>query len=204
MRRPVSELRLANRLVSLKTEGGDDEVDYISSEPGRARRGFCRCFDRRLFESGASAGQADHQGLQPDPAGFQPAGLEHHEGARLRRQTRLHPRHSRLPLDLVVLCRFRDRRDRRRDRRTDGLSEALSARRAAADHRLGLHARRPGDFRQGPQNQIAGRPQRQETRHRHGRLAISGCQNLCRRQRHRPRQGHHRGQRQFRGGARPA
>ena len=63
---------------------------------------------------------------------------------------------------------------------------------------------RPGDLRQGSGDQVAGRSQGQATRHRHGRLAIPGGQDLRQRQGHRPRQGHHRGQRQFRRRARAA
>ena len=56
---------------------------------------------------------------------------------------------------------------------------------------------RPRDLRQGPGDQVAGRSQGQATRDRHGRLAIPGRADLRQRQGHRPRQGHHRGQREL-------
>ena len=59
-------------------------------------------------------------------------------------------------------------------------------------------------FAKEPSDQVARRSQGQATGHRHGRLAISGGQDLCRCQRHRSRQGHHGRQRQFRRRARAA
>ena len=91
-----------------------------------------------------------------------------------------------------------------RDRRADDPAEVLPGRRPAADFRHRLHARRPGDLRQGPQDQLARRPQGQAARRRHGRIAVPGAQDLRQRQGPRARQGHHRRQRQFRGRPRAA
>ena len=126
----------------------------------------------------AGAAKADHQSLQPDPAGVQSAGLERHEGARPRREERLRARHQGLSVDLRLLRGLRHRRDRCADRRTDDPAEALSGGRAASHHRHRLHAVRPRDLRQGPGDQVAGRPQGQAARDRHGRLAIPGRADL--------------------------
>ena len=154
----------------------------LASQPCHARD--CLCVGVGRHDRVAGAAEAEDHRIEPDAADVQSAGLEHHEGARARRQARLRAGRQALSVDLGVLRRLRHRRDRRGDRRADDPAEVLSGRRAAADFRHRLHARGPRGVRQGPQDQLARRPQGQAARRRHGRIAVPGAQDLRQRQGH--------------------
>ena len=172
------------------------------AHPTRIVRGMAR--GRRCRRIGASPGPAAAHGRQPDPAGVESDRRQHHEGARLRPDTRLRTRGQDVAVDLGLLRRARDRRSRDTDRRADRAAEAAARRRAGQNHRDGPEALGPRHLRQGARHPEPGGSARQAARGRHGLAAISDRVDLCPVEGPDARHRHHGRQCEFRAGAQPA